>query len=662
MRIALLHYTLPPVIGGVERVIRDQAAALRKLGHEVECFADREAFRVWLDRAAVERECPHPQRIRSDARPADGDIRAPHGAAANEGGCVLQARPASEDTRAPKGPDARSPFQQVVHWMNYEDGHPYFEPAKDISKHRHGLPHWQQGGKLYFVTWRLGDALPQEKLRELREGRERWLEENPKPWAEGEEDRFREHFEGQVEEWLDAGLGRCVLQSPEVRQALEEVLHHSDGEVYDLLSYVIMPNHVHVLFRLHAGEALEELMKAWKGASSRKIGAVLGEKGRYWQEGYRDRMIRGPEHLGFVLGYIQRNPKEAKLTAGRFVWWECGRAVERGCPHPQAALNTEGTPASEDTRAPRGKADEDIRAPWGAVIVHNVFTMPFDLEWTRELTRLAEAHPELRWINWVHDVCSVNPAYAHIPWHEPVPRAVHVAVSEVRRADYERATGLALASIRMIPNGLDLASVLGLTERMANLAQAHGDRDLMLVHPTRLVRRKNIELGLQVVAALHEAGCDVVYVITGAPDPHQADGVAYHAELKRLAAEMGITERVFFLGEEEPLTDEDVRGLYDVADALFFPSTGEGFGLPLLEALAHRLPVFCSALPVHQEVLGTLGHYFQIAEDPKTISARIMRWLTTSQPTHHRKLLRQRFDIVKICQEHLEPLLLTAIE
>ena len=36
MRIALVHYTKPPVVGGVERVIADQAAALAGLGHEVE--------------------------------------------------------------------------------------------------------------------------------------------------------------------------------------------------------------------------------------------------------------------------------------------------------------------------------------------------------------------------------------------------------------------------------------------------------------------------------------------------------------------------------------------------------------------------------------------------------------------------------------------------
>jgi len=306
------------------------------------------------------------------------------------------------------------------------------------------------------------------------------------------------------------------------------------------------------------------------------------------------------------------------------------------------------------------RKDEWLVEKYDAVIVHNVFTMPFDLEWTRELTRLAAAHPEIRWINWVHDVCAVNPAYAHVEWREPVPQAMHVAVSEVRRSDYIRATGLPETSIQVIPNGLDLAAVLDLTPRIAALLRR--ESDLVLLHPARLVRRKNMELGLQVAAALNASGCDTLYVITGAPDPHQSDGAVYHAELCALAQTLGISTQVLFLGEEGPLVDEDVHSLYRLADALFFPSTGEGFGLPLLEALAHRLPVFCSDLAVHQEVLGQVGHYFQSDEDPAKISARIMRWLADTQPTRHRKFLRQRFDMVKICQEHLEPLLLTAIE
>ena len=292
------------------------------------------------------------------------------------------------------------------------------------------------------------------------------------------------------------------------------------------------------------------------------------------------------------------------------------------------------------------------------VIVHNVFTMPFDLEWTRELSALAASMPHICWVNWVHDVAAVNPHYAHVGWREPVPAALHVAVSEVRRQDFARATGLDPESIRVIPNGLDFTAVLDLSARISALRL--WQHEIVLAHPTRLIRRKNIELGIRTTAALHQSGSDVIYAITGAPDPHQADGRVYHAELKKLAEDLGIAERVLFIGETGPLSDHDVRSLYVTATALFFPSTGEGFGLPLLEAQAHRLPVFCSDLAVHHEVLGEAGCFFSAESKAEEISAQIKRWLHNDTVTRQRRQLWRDHDMVKICQEHLEPLLLTA--
>lgn len=336
--------------------------------------------------------------------------------------------------------------------------------------------------------------------------------------------------------------------------------------------------------------------------------------------------------------------------------------VERVIRDQAAALRKLGHEvALLDRQGAGGLFSSSGVACFDAVLVHNVMTMPFDLEWTRELHELAVRHPEVRWVNWIHDVCAINPAYAQVRWREPVPPMLHVAVSGVRRADYAAATGLPLDKIQVIPNGIDLTRVLGLTARVAALPIVN--RDLVLVHPTRLVRRKNIELGLRIVAALAGAGCDALYLVTGAPDPHQTDGLAYLAELKELRAALGIEDRVQFLGEAGALEEDDVRSLYAVSDALLFPSFGEGFGLPLLEALAHRLAIFCSDLPVHREVLGEgLGGYFQVEDEPVEISARIMRWLVVNQPRRTRTLLHQTHDMVRICQEHLEPLLLTANE
>lgn len=366
------------------------------------------------------------------------------------------------------------------------------------------------------------------------------------------------------------------------------------------------------------------------------------------------------DHELFILPLIRRLPT-MRIALLHYTQPPVIGGVERVIRDQAKALQTLGHEVSLFTRA-----TWQPLAGYEVVIVHNVFTMPFDVAWTRELREQAAAHPEIRWINWVHDVASVNPYYAHLPWKEadyvqlsrPVPRALNVAVSEVRRQDYLSATGLPAEAVQVVPNGLDFAAVLGIPQRIADLHL--WERELVLLHPTRLLRRKNIELGLRVTAALRDAGCDVLYAITGAPDPHQSDGRVYYQELRALTESLNLASHVLFLGEDGALSDDEVRGLYTMADALFFPSTGEGFGLPLLEAALHRLTIFCSDLPVHREVLGERGEYFTHQSKPEEISAQIVHWHQTNSVTQPRRQLWRRHDMVKICQEHLEPLLATA--
>ncbi len=71
--------------------------------------------------------------------------------------------------------------------------------------------------------------------------------------------------------------------------------------------------------------------------------------------------------------------------------------------------------------------------------------------------------------------------------------------------------------------------------------------------------------------------------------------------LRREAAELGLGQRVSWLGW---IPEADLPALYSAAHALLFPSLVEGFGFPLLEAMACGTPVICSALGVHKEITG----------------------------------------------------------
>ncbi len=63
-----------------------------------------------------------------------------------------------------------------------------------------------------------------------------------------------------------------------------------------------------------------------------------------------------------------------------------------------------------------------------------------------------------------------------------------------------------------------------------------------------------------------------------------------------------------------------LAGLYQRSSALIYPSLGEGFGLPLVEAMACGCPVFCSDIPVFHEVAGPAAAFF-LPEDPESIAS-----------------------------------------
>ncbi len=82
-------------------------------------------------------------------------------------------------------------------------------------------------------------------------------------------------------------------------------------------AWVIMPNHVHLLFKPLV--PLPQLMKSWKGVSARKIG-----RGSIWQRNYRDTLIRDGSHFANAVRYIRHNPRN--LSKGTFTLWESERA------------------------------------------------------------------------------------------------------------------------------------------------------------------------------------------------------------------------------------------------------------------------------------------------------------------------------------------------
>jgi len=82
-----------------------------------------------------------------------------------------------------------------------------------------------------------------------------------------------------------------------------------DGDRYRLHSYVVMPNHVHVLVELLGENKTGDVLHSWKRHTANQINKLIGGSGKFWQHESFDRIIRDKEHYNNVLRYIANNPR-----------------------------------------------------------------------------------------------------------------------------------------------------------------------------------------------------------------------------------------------------------------------------------------------------------------------------------------------------------------
>jgi REP element-mobilizing transposase RayT len=185
----------------------------------------------------------------------------------------------------------------------------FLNEIDQVDIYRGYLPHWRQRRVIYFVTFRLYDSLPATKLTLLRQERQLWLKLNPAPRSLAQLEEYNLRFNLRVQEWLDAGVGSCVLEDPRLKESMDQILKFFNGRRYDLDEFCTMPNHVHALVCPRPRWTLQRIVHSWKSFSAKQINQVLGRTGRLWHREYFDHIVRHEMQLERVRDYIKRNPE-----------------------------------------------------------------------------------------------------------------------------------------------------------------------------------------------------------------------------------------------------------------------------------------------------------------------------------------------------------------
>lgn len=210
------------------------------------------------------------------------------------------------------------------------------------------LPHYNAGLKYQIITYRLADSLPQSILKKIQD---KHMPGAPHSDA-GEMDKFREaKRRKKIENLLDQNLGSCLLQYPDIAQKVIDAWRFHHEQRYELIAYVVMPNHVHILIKTLTQYKLGQIVWSWKKyvsnyvfknqlyvellnkySSKAQHAELIDRKPKskksfirpasecgapsitLWQREYWDRFIRDENHFLNALQYIHLNPVKAGLV------------------------------------------------------------------------------------------------------------------------------------------------------------------------------------------------------------------------------------------------------------------------------------------------------------------------------------------------------------
>lgn len=180
-----------------------------------------------------------------------------------------------------------------------------------------------------------------------------------------------------------------------------------------------------------------------------------------------------------------------------------------------------------------------------------------------------------------------------------------IAVSQATADDLERYYPGTLRKTAVVPHGVD-AECFRIGERRARQQNASGRQKYLLTVST-LHPHKNLERLMEAFGIFRTSHPGVRLVIAG------LRGFAA-AELEERRRELGLEGCVAFTGW---IPRNDLYALFEGADAYIAPSRFEGFGMPILEALAAGIPSACSGIAPMSEIAGTAATQF----DPDSVLA-----------------------------------------
>jgi glycosyltransferase involved in cell wall biosynthesis len=308
------------------------------------------------------------------------------------------------------------------------------------------------------------------------------------------------------------------------------------------------------------------------------------------------------------------------------------------------------------------------------LIVHNVFTKHFNLPLTAALCRLMDEGANFDTIAWCHDFTWTSPNSRHkvhdgYPWdllRTYRKDMTYVVVSKTRQRTLAKLLNCNFEEIQVVYNGVDPGEVLGFSAEGRSLIERLGlfESSPILLMPVRITEAKNIEYGMHVTAELKKLNQQPKLVISGPPDPHDSQNMAYFNALQKLRHDLGLEEEAIFIYQSGLDPDKPylidmtiVAELLRAADIVFMPSHREGFGMPVVEAGLAGIPVISTEIPAAQEIGQDDVTIFNLDAPANETAKQILEVLTHNPVSKMRQKMRLGYTWEAIFRNDIQPLI-----
>ena len=172
---------------------------------------------------------------------------------------------------------------------------------ENVGWYRRKLPHFDGGNTTQFVTFNLDDSLPRHLIEDMKQE------------LKGMRGNVERKRHDKIQHFLDQGSGSCILREPRCAEIALDSLLNLDGNLFELISWVVMPNHVHFLARFHEGQRLPIALHGLKSFTAHELKNIHPETNSIWHVESYDRYMRDEEHYWNTVSYIHRNPVVARL-------------------------------------------------------------------------------------------------------------------------------------------------------------------------------------------------------------------------------------------------------------------------------------------------------------------------------------------------------------